>query len=269
MMRSMKAVSVLLVAVMTWSCGSSDGDGDNPRAGSGGPSAGQGGGAFDAGSDPARNDVAAGEICARLAEIQCAGEQACCDAPERAVAACVSSVRGACENSIMLDVLAGSPAVAFDAAEAKTAFAGFESRASMCDPAIGAWAVSTDGFASTFSGTLGSGEDCEPTGGLEAPLDQLLIALASCRIGDGLVCLPGASGWACAPRAGAGGRCFNDFNCGDGLYCENPDDDFDGVCTAAKAAGTECDGPTQCESRICSDDMCAPAGDVQAAYCGR
>jgi hypothetical protein len=269
-MRRMKAVTLMLVAAWAWGCGGGDGDGDGrPQAGSGGPSAGQGGGAtFDAGSDPGRNDVVAGEICERVAVIQCAGERACCDAPGRTFEACQSSVQGACEDSLMLDTIGASPMVAFDPAKAKTAFGEFERRAAMCDPAVGAWAVSADGFSSTFTGTLGSGENCEPMGGLQAPIDKLLIALASCRIGDGLVCLPGDAGWMCAPRAAVGARCFNDFNCVDGSYCENPDGEFNGVCTAGKAMGSDCDGPIECESRICGDGKCAPDGDVQAAYCG-
>jgi hypothetical protein len=270
------AVAVLLVAALTAAACKSDDDGDNTGgrggSGSGGgtPGAGTGGmgGDFDAGSAGTRNDVGPGDLCRRYAEITCAGEQACCDAPGRAVAACITAVTGSCDSMLMADTIAESDAVGFNAAAAKAGFTEFEMRASTCDPAAAAWAVSEDGFPSSFSGTLGMGADCEPMGGLEAPIDQLLIALASCRIGDGLVCLPGEMGWACAPRAAAGQRCFNDFNCNEGLYCDNPEGEFDGMCVAGMAAGSDCDTPAQCSSYICADGMCAAAGDVQAAYCG-
>src|SRR4051794_5831202 len=51
--------------------------GTNGAAGDGvaGDGAGSGGlGEFDAGTDPGRNNVVPGTICARLSEIQCAGE---------------------------------------------------------------------------------------------------------------------------------------------------------------------------------------------------
>jgi hypothetical protein len=272
------AVAVLLVAAVTAAaCGGDDGgesNGGRGGSGSGGgtPMAGQGGSqggaGFDAGSDPMRNDVAPGDICRRFAEITCAGEQFCCDAPGRAAAACISSVMGTCNSMLMADTIARSAAVGFNAAAAKTAFTELEERASNCDPSAAAWAVSEDGFPSSFAGTLGMGDDCEPTGGLQAPIDQLLIALTSCRIGDGLVCLPGAMGWVCAPHAAAGQRCFNDFNCNHGLYCDNPDGEYDGMCVAGMAAGSDCDTAAQCASYICSDGMCAAAGDAQAAYCG-
>jgi hypothetical protein len=184
------------------------------------------------------------------------------------MAACINSVAGTCDSQLMADTIAESPAVAFNAAAAKAAFTELERRATSCDPSVPAWAVSEDGFPSSFSGTLGMGENCEPSGGLQAPVDQLLIALASCKIGDGLVCLPGEMGWVCAPRVGAGQRCFNDFNCNEGLYCDNPDGEYDGMCVAGMAAGSDCDSPAQCASYICADRTCGAAGDVQAAYCG-
>ena len=275
-MRAMVLAVALLSSVsMTAACGGDDED-DGPRAGTGGGmamagrgggQAGENGGGFDAGSDPMRNDVMPGGICQRLAEITCAGEQACCDAPGRTAQACISAVSGACSSMLMADTLAAEPAVAFNAAAAKTAFTEFENRASTCDPEIAAWAVSANGFPTSFAGTLASGADCEPEGGLQADIDDLLVALASCQTAGGQACLPGEGGWTCAPRSAAGGRCYNDFNCADGLFCENPDGEFDGTCMAAKSAGADCRGPLECESLICNDRKCAPSGDVQAAYC--
>jgi hypothetical protein len=249
------------------SAGSSAGAGGGGSSGSGAGAGGDSGG-FDAGTAPDRNDVQVGGLCERLAEIQCAGEQACCDNPGRDYDACKEDVQGACADMAFLDDIAAAPEVAFDATAASAGFAELEDRAAECDPTVAAWAISPDGFAASFSGTLGEGADCEPEGGLAmASIPALAAALASCQIGSGLVCLPGDDAWACVPRAEAGGRCFADFNCADGLYCENPGGNFNGMCAARKAMGAGCESALECTSLICASGICGAAADVQGAYC--
>src|SRR5262245_19474579 len=76
-----------------FACGGGDDDDSAGRSGAGASGAGKGnagstpagsggGGGmkvFDAGSADDRNDVTAGELCQRVADILCAGEEFCCD----------------------------------------------------------------------------------------------------------------------------------------------------------------------------------------------
>jgi hypothetical protein len=256
-----------LVAVigLLLGCGGSD-EGGVDRGGAGMSS---GGGPFDAGSDPNRNQVSAGSICERIATIQCAGGSFCCDSPTRTFDGCKSVALSTCQGSFAFDEVAGSAAVAFDGAAASTLFTEFERRSSMCDPAIAEWAASPVGFATSFQGTLGADADCRMGIGEvnEATTAQLGVALASCRIGDGLACLPGEAAWTCKPRGAAGSPCFTDLNCADGMYCQNTGGPYDGVCAARKPAGEACDSPIECSSFLCMSDVCAASTDVQAAYC--
>jgi hypothetical protein len=247
--------------------GGHDGGGAG-AAGGGAKPAGDAGPSFDAGTDPNRNKVMAGAICARLATIQCAGEAACCTSPGRDFKTCQASLADNCKQTLLLDDLSKAAPIGFDPVAASTAFGELEHRVSVCDPSAAAWALSADGFERSFTGTLGVGDNCEPKGGLSgASLPDLSVSLASCRLGDGLACLPGDKGWACAPRAQRGGRCFSDLNCGDGLYCDNPQGMFNGMCTARKAAGEKCSSDTQCTSFICKGAKCTADDDVQASYC--
>jgi hypothetical protein len=222
---------------------------------------------FDAGSAPDRNHVQPGAVCARLAEIQCAGEATCCDAPARDLSTCQGDLEQSCMTNLLLDDISASDAVGFDPDVASTAFSELEHRASMCDPSVAAWAASTDGFLSSFSGTRVKGESCKPDGGLSASASALTIALVSCQLAAGVACLPSDSGWTCEPRMGPGSRCFIDLNCGDGLFCANPTTKFDGMCQERMAEGATCRGATECVSFICKDGKCAAENDIQAAYC--
>ncbi len=220
---------------------------------------------FDAGGS---NTVTAGNVCVRLATIQCAGEQHCCKSPGRDFAACEKAAEDSCKNTALFDMLSEDPAVGFDANAASTAFAELEHRASTCDPSVAAWAVSPDGFESSFTGTLGAGDDCTPPGGLSmASVHDLAVSLVSCRLGDGLACLPADPTWMCAQRAARGGRCFTDLNCQDGLYCDNPNSTFMGMCAPRKSAGAACQNDSECDSFTCTSKSCVSGDDVQAAYC--
>lgn len=222
---------------------------------------------FDAGRDPKRNQVKPGGICARFAAIQCAGEHFCCDTSQRSPADCNAAMRGLCSELLHLDEVAASPLVNFDLELLGSSLAELERRAALCDPAGAAWALSPEGFAGSIKGTLGSGDDCAPEGGAAAPLDALLIALMSCRSANRLACLPSATGFACAPRSTRNGQCFTDLNCGDGLYCDNPEAGFDGSCMPRKPEQAACAAANECASFLCRAGHCAAEDDVQAAYC--
>jgi hypothetical protein len=222
---------------------------------------------FDAGSAMDRNDVTPGELCARLAQIQCAGEQHCCTTPSPA-ASCVSDATSECNGMLMLDQIAGDAKVGFNAAAAKTAVTEYERRASMCDPGIAAWAASASGFFGGFDGTLAADADCMAPGGLSASNKDLAVALASCSRAANVACLPAEAGWTCEAPSAVGGVCFSDLNCTAGNYCEKVSlSSYNGVCTARKGAGEVCNSPLVCTSLMCIDEHCAQANDVQAAFC--
>ncbi|MDD9936602.1 MAG: hypothetical protein OXT09_23525 [Myxococcales bacterium] len=218
------------------------------------------------GTDPTRNDVTPGAICARLAVIQCAGEQVCCDTPSADQASCEADAESACTTGLGLDAVAGDAAVGFDAAAAAAAITMYENRAMQCDPSAPAWALSPDGFTGAFTGTLGPGEDCMPEGGLEADLPVIFAALASCTNVATQACLPTETTWTCEPRGGADAACFTDLNCQDGLFCD-PALTTMGTCKARKAAGEACLTANECSSAVCKDSVCGADDDVQAAYC--
>jgi hypothetical protein len=281
MVRSVVLVLLTVMLGLAGGCGGSSTAGNGGQASdAGGPpakghDAGAGGGSpaqdagrsFDAGSDPKRNQVEPGMICTRLAALECEAEAYCCKMPSSDVAACRDAVQQMCATALMLDEIAADPIVAFDSGAASAAFAELEHRASVCDPSVAAWALSQEGFAHSFVGTRSKADDCEPNGGLKAAGAALGAALASCRPGDGLACLPGDNGWSCAEPARPGGRCYTDLNCGGGLYCENPMATVHGVCAERKAAGATCAAAGQCSSLMCKAGRCAASDDVQAAYC--
>jgi hypothetical protein len=222
---------------------------------------------FDAGSDPNRNHVTPGKVCARLAAIQCAGEAVCCHDPGRDVATCSDAQEQRCKSDLLLDDVSAADNVGFDPETASTAFTELEQRASVCDPSVPAWAASPEGFLGSLTGTLVKGESCEPDGGLTASPAELTSALLSCQLATGVACLPSKDAWTCEPRVGPGGRCFIDLNCADGLFCDNPMSSFDGMCKERKAEGESCRGATECISFVCTDQKCSAENDVQAAYC--
>jgi len=242
--------------------------GSSSSAGSGGGSmAGMGAPVFDAGTDPNRNMVMPGAVCARLAAIQCAGEVACCMMPKETYDQCVKASGSSCNGSASLDAVSKAAAVGFDPTAASSAFAELEKRASKCDPSIAAWATSPDGFQHSFTGTLASGADCTPPGGLMGTSADIAVALASCRLADMLACMPTMDKWTCMARAASGAKCYTDLNCQEGLYCDNPQADLNGKCAARKAAGMACTVETECTSFVCKTGKCGAMDDVQAAYC--
>ena len=259
-----RTVGISCALALAWSVTGCGNGGDSGRTRSGTLP-------FDAGSAPDRNMVVAGQICERLATIQCAGEQHCCSNPGRDFDACKMSTKKSCSNNLHLDEVAQKPITAFDEAGASAAFEELEARASMCDPEVAQWAVSSSGFLMAFRGTRAEAEACTPTtspgaGQLLNPNDpDQLAALASCTDGAHVVCLPALGPWICTQRAAAGGNCIFDGNCQDGLYCA--DSGFvNDVCTKRKADGDTCTSANQCSSYICKGGKCAePTGEN--AYC--
>jgi len=254
--RALWVVASMLALV---ACGGDDGGGGGGASGASGMGGSGGGGAS--------NDVGPDGICERIAAIQCAAQEACCTAPAMDVAACMSELLGGCSD---LEAVAAEEIVGFDRAAVRAALDELERRAGACDPALASWAITAEGFASSFTGTRGEGEDCTPEGGAgTSDVNAVGAALASCSNVETTACLPTETTWTCKPRAAAGGACFTDLNCVDGLFCDKTDAQtaYDGVCAARKGAGSECFDANECTSFVCKDDVCAADNDAQAVYC--
>lgn len=223
---------------------------------------------FDAGSDPARNMVQAGAVCARLAQIQCAGEAFCCENPGRTVAQCETTSRQGCVSEAYLDMVTANPITSFDAAKAAEAFGKFEELASQCDTSIAEFGASATGLMSMLRGTLAPGKSCSPKGFDKA---SAAASLAACTDAPTTACLPtSALLWTCTARGAAGATCFSDLNCQDGLHCPNPSllaGEFGTAqCAPRKADGSPCAQPNECTSFACTGGTCQPPS-AEAAYC--
>lgn len=220
---------------------------------------------FDAGDDPNRNKVQAGMLCTRLAQIQCAGEEYCCEDPGRDREACETTMRRSCMDEAYLDAISGNSVTAFDADTAAVTFAELERLASICDPSIVAFSISRDGFMGMFRGTAASGSSCFP--GSSAP-ELAAAKLASCTDIASVACLPTSLlSWKCEARGGAGATCFTDVNCVDGLYCPNPDLEIGKTkCEARKPVGGQCEWGNECESLFCEAGACVEPSQ-RNAYC--
>jgi len=220
---------------------------------------------FNAGTDPGRNTVHAGDICTRLAQIQCAGEAYCCDAPGRDVAACETAMRESCTDEAYLDAISGNSITAFDEATASTTFEELERLASICDPSIVSFSISRDGFMSMFRGTAAMGASCMPLSN-----DPKLAAakLASCTDISQVACLPTSIlSWKCAERGGQGSPCFTDVNCLDGMFCPNPELKIGSFeCQQRKPIGGPCTWGNECESLFCDAGACVEPSQ-RVAYC--
>lgn len=221
---------------------------------------------FDAGSDPLRNNVKAGHVCARVAQIQCAGEAYCCDNPGRDVAACVAKMTDACAKDGHVDDITLNMKAGFNEERAADALTQFEEIASKCDTTVADFGTDPDGLMSMVQGTVAPGGKCSPpiTGGDAAAAG----ALASCQNAATTACLPSSAlNWTCAPRGGAGAKCFTDLNCQNGFYCPNPDLQINMTnCLARKELGGSCAQDNECVSLTCIAGTCA-APTTQSAYC--
>ena len=222
---------------------------------------------FDAGNDPNRNRVMPGRLCARLAEIECAAEQHCCNNPGRAVASCVSDLTRACGESLYLDQVANNRTSGWDQEATVTAYTELEKRASECDLSIPEWILSAQGVRSILRGTIAPGASCKPAGGLTDKAAQA-AALMSCTGVGTTACLPRSllGDWTCVGKNGSGGACVTEENCQAGLYCNNPQMMLNGRCAARKALGDSCMVGTDCASFYCKSGRCVEP-DAQVAFC--
>lgn len=247
--------------------GATGGDGGTSGSGGDGGTSGSGG---SGGGNP--NRVAASQVCQRLAEVQCAGEESCCTNAARKYPtreACISSQRSVCEDNSRVTQIGADPDAAYSIDHAETVFTEFERRASLCDPEIAAWGVSSAGLLNMFRGTKTQNADCMPASATD------FGAGLSCRVDDVLACVPGTPGtsvlpplaWTCKPRANVGGPCFSDLNCLDNLRCLVPE--TLSMCASRKSPGETCGAPNECLSLLCENNVCveATAANVDAAYC--
>lgn len=250
-----------------------------PMAGLGGsvivpppPAAGRGASAslpFDAGSDPARNNVRPGGICSRLAVIQCAAETHCCVAPTRTRTECETAARSACSDSLYLDTIAQNPITGFDPVFAGQVFTELEARSSQCDLSIATWSLSPQGLRGILKGTLEPNASCKPPPASLMDKPSQAAALASCKSIDTNACLPKSllGDWTCAGKSGVGANCITDDNCQADLYCRNPNMAPLGKCTARAQLGGSCSNGGECVSLFCKNGSCVPP-DTQLAFCG-
>lgn len=254
-------VMLSVLALTLGACGGDDGGGESGAGGTSGM-----GGDGDGDGDGASNDVGPDGICARVAAIQCAAQEACCTAPDETVADCTAGALDECEMAV--GSIAADPRVGYDRAAMKTALDTYEMRSLQCDPSVAERAVA--GFASAFKGTVAADGDCLPDGGADTKeVSDLFAALASCTNNATTACLPSATDWKCTARGGAGSPCFTPINCQEGMWCDTTDAQAigDGVCAAQKAANAACNAPEECESFVCKSGSCAAKDDVQAIFC--
>lgn len=224
---------------------------------------------FDAGSAPDRNAVGAGELCDRLAAIQCAAQAFCCDDPTRTIGECEKRMRSGCEKELYLDEIAAESSSGFDATAAEAAFTALEALASECDPEIASKGFALTGLRGIVKGSVRPGGSCSPPSyPLLLPSNRTAaIALASCAQPESHACMPGETAWRCEPLSPASGDCVTDLNCEPGLYCDNTSRSLSASCEVRKPAGQACELQTECESLACRGGVCAATDDAQAAYC--
>lgn len=235
--------------------GSSAGAGPNPEL----P-------AFDAGSDPNRNKLQAGALCARLATINCAAELHCCINPGRSVESCRATLMTSCGET-HLDVISQNPITGFDRDLTERAFGQLEQKAAACDPTVATWAESVDGLRGIFKGTKAPNTSCKPAQNFMDPV-VAGAALTSCTGAATTACLPRSllGDWTCAPKNPGGATCVTDMNCQSGLFCSNASMTALGRCAQRAAVGANCMDATQCASLYCRSGKCV-AATVQNAYC--
>jgi hypothetical protein len=274
------AIALVATALFVFqACGGDDDDGKGGTGGTAGTGATGGsagntdageqtdsGPGFDAGSDPNRNKVQPGQICDRFATIQCAGEAYCCDNADRDFTECKQVMKDACTGQLAIDAVAANQIIGFDSAVAEKAFAEFESKASKCDTSVAAWGTSMEGMRGILKGTVDTGQSCFPSDAKNT--EATIAALASCKDGAKYACLPiSETVFTCSKRSDAGGPCYTDINCADGLYCKNSNMDLIGsVCAARKSIGESCVQTNECESLYCKKGKCV-AADQQTVYC--
>lgn len=229
---------------------------------------------FNAGTDPARNRVQAGQICARVSAIQCAAEVHCCSKPKKNLEGCKAELTKACSEGLYLDDVSKNAVAGYSPTQTEAVLNKIEEYSKTCDPSIIAWMPQPDGLLSMFQGTVAPGGMCKPSG-LILTGGSFVAAMASCEQSTTTSCLMTGSGMppsspqnaTCAPRAAAGGKCFYHTNCGDGLFCPNPQQSYAGAtCTPQKPTGAACSEDAECATFTCRSDVCLVA-TVDSAFC--
>jgi hypothetical protein len=227
---------------------------------------------FNPGVAPNRNQVRAGQVCSRIAGLQCAAELHCCAAPAKGLDACQTQLTMACKTGAYLDDISNNSVSGYSVPQIEAVLNKLEEYATACDPSIPMWAATPEGLRSIFQGTVAPNAMCKPTG-LPSP-SNYAAALASCTqpathaclfTGDGPNAPPQTA--TCSARLDAGATCFVDTNCKDGLYCANPQMKYSGgKCTALKEVGATCTLDTECATFTCRSAACVMP-TVQTAYC--
>jgi len=226
-------------------------------------------GAGGTGGSLGTNRVQATQVCQRLAELQCAAEEACCTNPDGKYPsrdACISNQRSVCETNFKVAQIGADPDAGYSVDNAEAAFDNFELLTSTCDTSVVSWGTSPEGFLRMMAGTKTANATCQPTSSTDYG------AAFSCLVASNLSCVPGGlipgtdvpGLWSCKTRSGDGGRCYTDLNCGPGLRCTEPE--TYSTCTSRKSLGSSCTYPTECASLFCEGSVCVEASQ-EAAYC--
>lgn len=229
------------------------------------------------GESETRNRVAAGEICDRIATIECAGEARCCNDPGREFSACKQTMKQGCVDALHLDYMSLQPVTGFDPDRAEAALARYEDMAKACDPLVATVGEDPDGLRGMLQGTLEPDGDCFPlslAGPFDVTEEQGAAYLAACKDPENYACLPvELLEWTCVERGDVGDPCFTDLNCQPGLYCPQQDplvpEVGGGPCAPTLDTGEACLAANECTSLACVHGKCAETGDVQAAFCLR
>ena len=230
-------------------------------------------GDLDAGVDLAGGDVVAGELCARLAAVLCAGEASCCETAGHDRATCEAAQFEVCATEWLLDAVSLDPRSGFDEERAVEALERIACLSAACDPRVSEYNLSIEGLWGAFRGSRPLGASCNLMGGVVGAA----ASLVSCAPADTTACLTfgdsvRSSEWTCAPKGGLGAPCFTHLNCHEGLSCSNASTTLSiyaefGTCIARARAGVPCNANGECASLYCVEGACARADDVQAAYC--
>jgi hypothetical protein len=217
-------------------------------------------------ADPGGGPIPATVLCARLTEIFCAAEQACCTEPTRRHAsaeACVAERGPDCETS--LTPIFTDSRTGYSSARARERIDDLLAMTAACDPAAAAWTVTRAGLLGVMEGTVALDGNCSPAYSGDLAPGMVCLAPQSCLLEQVVMTFEGT----CGAARGLGGDCFTDLECQDGLYCEPPNNWFGGggSCTARLANGGSCgDNDTACLSWSCEAGLCAVA-TANSTYC--
>jgi hypothetical protein len=111
-----------------------------------------------------------------------------------------------------------------------------------------------------------SGQSCILTGGegfygVTYGSDSIVLPLAYCDTGDGLICEYDIGGGTCVPAPGAGAACSLD--CAAGFSCVND------VCEMPSPDGSTCETSGECQSQYCGPTgVCEERGVATDKLCG-